>query len=211
VDEGWQAQIDPDGIATQRFSELMLAALGGTAGTAPCYAPDQGCEAMAAALCQCMELFIFGREYARLSEGDHLVARTEARYAFGEPFEALVWTPAQEFHADAVGLALMLSAANEKAESARLAYWSADVLLAGLGVLERALVLSERPVATPYLRLPPTLFDERRTRLRRWMDRCQGGDRAVEFAAHMEPVLATLADRFEILLHDLRHGPQPVH
>jgi hypothetical protein len=189
----------------------MLASLVGSAGSAPSYAPEPGCEQMIASVCECMELFIIGREYGRLAERDHLVARAERRQAYSEPFDALVWSAAQEFQADGLGLALMLSAATEKSESARLAYWSADLLLCSLGLLDRSLIAIESPVALPGVSMPPTIFDERRRRVRRLMHRLEGGDAAVSFAMALEPVFSTLAQRFDVVLSEYRFGPQPVH
>jgi hypothetical protein len=158
-----------------------------------------------------MELFIVAREYARLCEGHHLMAKVEQREAFGQPFEALAWTAKQEFHADALGLGLMLAAADAKGESPRVAFWSADVLLAAFGVLDRALMSVESPVALPFVSLPPTLFDERRSHLRHLMNQLEGGAQAASFADALEPVMTTLAERFEVVLQEVRFGPRPRH
>jgi hypothetical protein len=208
---GWEHEIDPDGEATQRFVELMMAAISGNTASAPVYAPDPGSEQTVASLCECMELFIVAREYARLAEAEHLAAGAEQRSAHGETFEALVWTARQELHADALGLALMLSAADDKGESPRVAFWSADILLASFAVMDRALMAFESPGAMPLVSVPPTIFDERRTRLHALMNHINGGARAAAFATALAPVTTTLAERFDIVLQDLRHGPRPSH
>jgi len=212
VGEGdWDGPFDPEGVATQRFIELMMAAVNGAPASAPMYAPKASCEQTTAALCECMELFIIGREYARLAEGHHLVAGTEPRQAFGQTFEALVWTASQELHADALGFGLMLAAAGSKGESARLAYWSADVLLASFGIIERAIMALQSPVGVPMVALPPTIFDERRTQLQQLVRQLEGGDRALAFAAALDPVVRGLAERFEMVLQDARPGAGQIH
>jgi hypothetical protein len=208
---GWEQAIDPDGEATERFVELMLAAMNGNAASAPTYAPDSVCEQTIAALCECMELFIVAREYARLCEGDFLTAGTELRQAHGQSFEALVWTARQEMHADALGIGLMLSAADAKGESPRMAFWSADLLLASYGIIDRALTFIENPTMLSSVYAPVTIFDERRARLRDLMCQLEGGERAAHLAAALDPVIKTLGDRFEIVLHEMRYGPQPTH
>ncbi len=208
---GWEQRIDVDGTATQRFIELMMATLGGNPAGAPTYAPQPSCEQTTAALCECMELFLIAREYARLCEGEHLVARPERRQAHGESFEALTWSADQELRADGLGLGFMLTAAHAKGESARLAFWSADILLASFGVIDRALLTLESPARMPAIVQPPTMFDERRAQLRKLMGMLEGGDRAVAFAVALEPVVATLAERFEIILQDLHTGSQARH
>lgn len=209
--DAWERTFDPEGVATQRFIELMMAAVTGTPASAPMYTPKPSCEQTTAALCECMELFIVGREYARLAEGDHLTAGTEPRQAFGQNFEALVWTVSQELHADALGFGLMLAAAGEKGESARLAYWSADILLASFGIIERATMALQSPVALPMVALPPTIFDERRTQLQVLVRQLEGGSRALAFAAALDPIVRTLAERFEMVLQGARPGAGPVH
>ena len=152
AEAGWEENIDPDGAATERFAELMLAAISGHVASAPAYTPEPGCEQTIAALCECMELFVVGREYARLCEGAVSEAVSERRLAHGQSFEALVWTADQEFKADALGTGLMLQAAVEKGESARLAFWSADILLSSFDILERALTSFENPAPQPLSR-----------------------------------------------------------
>lgn len=208
---GWEDRIDPDGAATQRFIELMMATLAGNPAGAPSYAPQPEGEQTGAALCECMELFIVAREYARLCEGEHLTARAERRQAHGEGFEALTWTADQELRADGLGLGFMLTAAHAKGESARLAFWSADILLASFALIDRAIRTLESPVRLPVVPALPTMFDERRAQLRKLMGMLQGGERAVAFAQALEPVVATLSERFEIVLQDLHNGPQARH
>jgi hypothetical protein len=208
---GWEARIDPDGIATQRFVELMLAAAGGNVGNAPSYPPDPSGEQMTAALCECMELFLLAREYARLCEGDHLMAPVERRSAHGEAFEALTWTVGQELHADTLGLAIMLAAATTKGESARLAFWSADLLLSSLSVLERALFAIDHPSAPPVFSATPDFYTERRRQLRILVTLLDGGDRVVAFADAMDAVISTLAQRFEAVLQQLQYGSTTTH
>lgn len=207
--EGWQTSIDPAGKATDRFVELMLAALAGNPAQAPSYPQEPASEQTAAALCECMELFIVGREYARLCEGDHMVADSEERSAHGQPFEALAWTAEQEVRADALGLGLMLTAATQKCESLRLAYWSADLLLASFSLIDRTLTAMSQKVALPLGLFPPTIFDHRRGALRELMASFDGGHRAVAFADALAPVFTELADRYEAALHDLRFGVGP--
>ncbi len=205
---GWEQRLDPDGTATQRFVELMMATLAGNPAGAPSYPPHPASEQTTAALCECMELFIVAREYARLCEGEHLVARAERRHAHGETFEALTWTAEQELRADGLGLGFMLTAAHAKGESPRLAFWSADILLASFALIDRTIQALECPVPGSVQPRLPTMFDERRLQLHRLMGMLEGGDRAVAFADAMAPVLATLAERFEIVLHDL-HSESP--
>jgi hypothetical protein len=50
----------------------MFAAISSTPGNAPSYLPETSYEQVAGDLCESMELFLVGREYARLCEGDHL-------------------------------------------------------------------------------------------------------------------------------------------
>lgn len=208
---GWHEAIDPEGAATHRFAELILAAMTGNAASAPAYAPEPICEQLTASLCECMELFIVGREYARLCEGFHLVAGSERRRAFDQPFDALVWDARQEFQADALGLGLMLAAADDKGESPRVALWAADILLASFGVLDRAVLTLENPMPTPLMALPATIFDERRRRLRQLMTHLAAGSMAVRFVESLDAVMNTLAERFEIILHDVHYGPRPTH
>jgi hypothetical protein len=207
----WHEAIDQAGVAGERFVELMLAALNGSASAAPSYSATPASEPTAAALCECMELFIVAREYARLCEGDHVMARVEKRTVNGQEFEALAWTAEQEFRADGLGLALLLTAAHDKGESLRLAFWSADLLLSSLGLLERALRALDTPSAAPLCMFPPSIFDERRRRLHELMASLDGGDRSVAFANAMAPVFTTLAEQFESALHDLRFGAGPAH
>lgn len=208
---GWEEAIDPDGSATHRFTELMLAAISGSAASAPGYAPEPLCEQVTASLCECMELFIVAREYARLCEGDHLVAGTERRRAFDQAFDALVWDARQEFRADALGLGLMLAAADDKGESPRVALWSADILLASFGILDRAVLALESPMPTPMMQMPRTIFDERRRRMRQLMSHLAAGSKAVAFVDSLDVVMSTLAERFEVALQDLHFGPRPTH
>jgi hypothetical protein len=207
----WEELIDPSGAATERFVQLMLATLNGSPASAPSYSPEPACEQTIAALCECMELFIIAREYARLCEGDHLAAGSELRSAFGQSFEALVWTADQDQRADALGLGLMLAAANAKGDSPCLAFWAADLLLASFGLLDRTLMLLESPGAHLLVSLPPTIFEERRRHLRQLMHRLDDGGHAVTFAAALEPIIRTLGERFDVVLQDLRMGPQPRH
>jgi hypothetical protein len=208
---GWESEVDPSGTATHRFVELMLAAMSGNAASAPTYSVHTIYEQPVAALCECMELFIVAREYARLCEGQHLNASTEPRQAFGQPFDALVWTAQQELDADALGIGLLLTAADEKGEPPRLAFWAADILLASFGVIDRALMMVESPGALPLVSLPTTIFDERRRRLHSLMNKLEYGARAAAFAASLEPVTRTLAERFEVVLQDMRFGPTAKH
>ena len=146
----WPATCDIPERAAMRFNELMIAVITGNAGGAPPYLPEPHYESLAAELCDCMELFVVAREYARLIERDHLRASTEPRRASGETFQALRWNSEQEIRADALGLALTLAAAAERGDSLSWAFFGVDLLLSSFAVLERALpILTRLRVAHP--------------------------------------------------------------
>lgn len=208
---GWDALVDPDGAATRRFLELMFAAVSSTPGHAPSYLPETSYEHVAGDLCESMELFLVGREYARLCEGDHLLARPQPRVAHGETFEALAWTGEQEEKADCLGLALMLVAADDNGQSLRWAYWSADVLLESFGLIRRTHDLLACQAAEFFVAPPVNPYDTRRRLLREMMLQWEGGHLAVSFADAMRPVMRVLGDRLEAALCDLRFGTAVRH
>jgi len=188
----WQSRIDPSGAGRGRFVELMLATLQGNPGGAPAHLPEPDWEQTAIELCDCMELFLVAREYARLIEGDHLEATPETRSAHGQSFDALVWTGEQELKADWMGLALMLAAADEQGTPTTWAFWAADLLVASFGIYDRAAWFVRNGTAgtpsDPY----PTIHDQRRALLRRLMRQWGHGPEAVEFADALQPVLDVL-------------------
>lgn len=207
----WDHLVDPDGTATRRFLELMFAAVSSTPGNAPSYLPEATYEQIAGDLCESMELFLVGREYARISEGDHLLARSQRRVAHGETFDALAWTGEQEERADCLGLALMLVAADDLGQSLRWAYWSADLLLESFGLIHRTHVLLGCQ-ASEYFTLPvANPYDTRRRLLREMMLKWEGGHLVVAFADAMRPVMRVLGERLEAALCDLRFGSAVRH
>jgi hypothetical protein len=91
-----------------------------------------------------------------------------------------------------------------------VAFWAVDILLASLGVLDRSVTALESPIATS-LTSAPTFFEERRNRLRDLMRQLQGESGAGALASALDPLMATLAERFELVLHDAHHGPHVTH
>lgn len=202
----WDDLVDLDGTATRRFLELMFASISSTPGNAPSYLPETSYEQVAGDLCESMELFLVGREYARLCEGDHLSARPQPRVAHGETFEALAWTGEQEERADCLGLALMLVAADDNGQSLRWAYWSADVLLQSFGLIRRTHDLLACQAPEFFVAPPVNPYDTRRRLLREMMLQWEGGHLAVAFADAMRPVMRVLGERLEAAVCDLRFG-----
>lgn len=208
---GWHSGIDPTGAGRTRFMELMQACLEGNPGTVPSYLPDPRWETVAADLCDGMELFLVGREYARLIQRDHLEARPERRSAHGQPFDVLAWTGEQELKADWIGLALMLAAATDRGAPLSWAFWSADLLLASFAVYDRAAwLISTPPGGTPPGRLPAT-HEERRRLLRDLMRQWPDGDGAVAFAENLEPVVDVLEAHVTSVLAKQHLGPAHIH
>jgi hypothetical protein len=207
----WPAACGIPERAALRFHELMFAVLTGNAGGAPPYLPEAHYEALAAELCDCMELFVVAREYARLIERDHLVASTEPRLACGEAFQALRWTTEQEVRADALGLALTLAAAAERGDSLSWAFFGVDLLLSSFAVLERAMAILTRPAGTPLLCGTRAAHDSRRQLARDVLRQWQGGERVVSFADALQPIIGGLSDQFEAVLYDMRWQPQSLN
>jgi hypothetical protein len=200
----------PERVHT-RFDELMFAVLtGNTSGARP-YLPDPHYESLATELCDCMELFIVAREYARLVESDHLKASTEARIAGGEPFQALRWSGEQEARADGLGLALMLSAAAGRGDSLSWAFFGVDLLLASFSVLERSMYILTQAPGTPCLPDAGRAHDARRQLVRDVLTQWKGGDRVVAFADTLKPIVDRLGDHFEASLYDLRWTPKSIN
>jgi hypothetical protein len=206
----WNARLARSGAAA-RFLDLMQAALeGNPAGAAP-YLPEPSYEQIATELCDCMELFVIGREYARLIEGEHLRARVELRTAGRHSFSSLVWTEAQQQAADGLGLALMIAAAAEEGTPASLAIWAADLLLASFGILDRAHWLAASPpgVASP---APfPVRYEERRALIRELARHWEFGEEAIRFADDQRPLLDAFESTLEGWLMAERFGTAPVH
>jgi len=204
--EGWERRIDPTGEASRQFIDLVLGVAGDGPGGAPAGCVGDAAEPMAAALCEAMETFLVGREYGRLLHGDHLVAPVERRWVHGQPCDAYRWTRSQELEADVVGLALVVSAAIDRGESARLAWWGVDALLASFDLLERVVRCLSRAPFVPLAALGPSFFETRRRALAQAMRHWDPARRALAFGEALAPVLATLTDRFEIVLQDLLGG-----
>jgi len=204
---GWERDIDPAGEASRQFIDLVL----GVAASGPAGAPagriGTATEPMAVVLCDAMETFLVGREYGRLVHGDHLVAPVERRWVHGQPCDAFRWTPSQELDADIVGLALVVSAAIDRGESARLAWWGVDTLLATFDLLERVVRCFSRAQFVPLAAVGPTFFDTRRRALAQAMLHWDPARHAIAFSDALSPVVATLTDRLEIVLQDLLAGP----
>ncbi len=173
--------------------------------------PEPAYETIACELCDCMELFIVAREYARLVDGDHLKASTEARAACGERFQALCWTTEQETRADGLGLALTLTAAAERGDSLSWAFFAIDALLASFGILERSLPILTRPADAPLFPDLGAAHDTRRGLVRDVLRHWDGGQHVIAFADGLVPVVAQLGDQFEAALYDLRWWPQTVN
>jgi hypothetical protein len=207
----WPLGRDVPRNAVRRFSELMLAVITGKSSLARPYLPEPHYEPIAAELCDCMELFIVAREYARLVDKEHLCASTEPRAACGERFQALRWSYEQEMKADGLGLALTLAAAAERGDSLSWAFFAVDVLLASFGLLERALPILTQPAGTPLLPDVGAAHEDRRMLVRDVLRQWQGGDRLVAFADAMRPLVDQLGDRFEASLYDLKWKPQSIN
>lgn len=202
---------DVPGKAVKRFNELMMAVVTGNPAIARPYLPEPAYETIACELCDCMELFIVAREYARLVDGDHLKASTEARAACGERFQALCWTTEQETRADGLGLALTLTAAAERGDSLSWAFFAIDALLASFGILERSLPILTRPADAPLFPDLGAAHDTRRGLVRDVLRHWDGGQHVIAFADGLVPVVAQLGDQFEAALYDLRWWPQTVN
>ena len=207
----WPASGQIPERAALRFNELMFAVIAGNAGGAPPYLPEPRYEGLAAELCDCMELFVVAREYARLVERDHLRASTEPRLASGETFQALRWTSEQEIRADGLGLALTLAAAAERGDSLSWAFFGVDLLLSSFAVLERSLPILTRPAGAPVLAETSAAHDSRRQLARDVLRQWQGGERVVAFADALDPIIRGLSDQFEAVLYDLRWQPQTLN
>jgi hypothetical protein len=189
---GWPRAADPSGVARRRFTELMTATLDRNPAAAPAYLPDARYERMAADLCDFMELFVLAREYAKLVDGDYLLARTVRRVVCGQPMDVLAWSGAVDLKADCTGLALLLAAADEEGASLAWAWWAADVLLASFGMMERTVwlrgAMPGRALQTPM----PAAHEARRSVLREMLRNWEGGQQAVRFADSLQPVLDLL-------------------
>lgn len=207
----WPVGRDVPLKAMRRFNELMVAVITDNASMARPYLPDPSYELVATELCDCMELFIVAREYARLVDSDHLRASTEARVACGERFQALRWSSEQEMRADGLGLALTLAAAAERGDSLSWAFFAVDALLASFGILERALPLLTQPAGTPLLTDAGAAHEARRTLVRDVLLQWQGGERVVNFADALRPVIDQLANGFEGALYEMRWQPQTIN
>lgn len=207
----WRRDLDPRRESAARFVELMLAALDGNPSSAAPYLPEPGYEQAALDLCDGMELFIVGREYARIVEGDYLRARAVPGVAHGETFETLTWTVEQEMKADCLGLAFMLAAAAERGASLSWAFWSADALVASFAILERAAWLLGNPSSAALIGAPPTAHEDRRLLLREMVRQWKGGAEAVVFADALEPVLDYLENELQMHLVDVKFGSPLVH
>lgn len=207
----WPVGRDVPGRAVRRFNELMLAVLTGNSALARPYLPDPAYETIATELCDCMELFIVAREYARLVDCDHLKASTEARAVCGERFQALRWSSEQEMRADGLGLAITLTAAAERGDSLSWAFFAVDALLASFGIIERSLPILTQPTGTPLLPDVGAAHDARRGLIRDVLRQWEGGQRVIAFADALVPVVAQLGDHFEAALYDLRWQPRSVN
>jgi hypothetical protein len=187
----WRALVARSG-ASARFVDLMHAVLDGSpAGAAP-YLPDGSYEHIATELCDCMELFVIAREYARVIEGEHWRAGTEVRVAGRHSFSALVWNRAQQDDADALGLAILMAAAADQGTSPGCAFWAADLLLASGGMLERARWLDASHPGVASLGPFPTRDEERRQLLRETARQWDFGEQAVRFADDQASLLDAL-------------------
>ena len=207
----WPAACEIPERAATRFNELMMAVITGNPAGAPPYLPDPHYESLSTELCDCMELFIVSREYARLAESDHLKASTEPRLACGETFQALRWSGEQEMRADALGLAFTLAAAAERGDSLSWAFFGVDLLLASFAVLERALPVLTQPPGTPLLTAVDGTHEARRVMAREVLNQWQGGDRVVAFADALDPIIRHLGEQFEASLYDLRWRPKTLN
>lgn len=207
----WPVGRDVPARAARRFNELMISVMTGNPALAKPYLPDPSYEVVASELCDCMELFIVSREYARLVDRDYLRASTEARAACGERFQALRWSSDQEMRADGLGLALTLTAAAERGDSLSWAFFAVDALLASFGILERALPILTRPASAPLLPDIGAAHDARRLLVRDVLRQWEGGQRVVNFADALGPLVTQLGDHFESMLYDMRWQPQSVN
>jgi hypothetical protein len=208
--EAWAARLARSG-ASARFLDLMQAALeGNPAGAAP-YLPDGSYEHIATELCDCMELFVIGREYGRLIDGEHLRARTELRVAGRHAFTSLVWNRAQQDEADDLGLALLMAAAAEQGTPASCAFWAADLLLASFGMLDRARWLASTRPGVASVESFPVRQEERRARLR---DTARGwgfGEAAIRFADDQRSLVEAIESTVEGPITAEHFGAAPVH
>ncbi len=207
----WPVGRDLPPKAARRFNELMIAVVTGNPSLAKPYLPEPSYELVATELCDCMELFIVSREYARLVDRDHLRASTEARAACGERFQALRWSADQEMRADGLGLAFALTAAAERGDSLSWAFFAVDALLASFGILERSLPILTQPAGAPLLPEVGAAHDARRGLVRDVLRQWEGGQRVVSFADALSPLVAQMGDHFEAMLYDLRWQPQSVN
>ena len=207
----WPVGREVPARAVRRFNELMLAVMTGNSSLARPYLPEPAYETIATELCDCMELFIVSREYARLVDRDHLKASTEARAVCGERFQALRWSSEQEMRADGLGLALTLTAAAERGDSLSWAFFAVDALLASFGIIERSLPILTQPAGSPLLPDVGAAHDARRGLIRDVLRQWEGGERVIAFADAMVPLLAQLGDHFEAVLYDLRWQPRSVN
>jgi hypothetical protein len=202
----WREDRRPGAEAVRRFSELMVASIQGSPTQAPAYVLDAEFEPVAGELCDCMELFIVGREYARLAGGDHLSAPHREHLLHGESLHALSWTVEQEANADALGLALAMTAAAERGNAITWAFVAVDALLASYGALECAtrIVTARRPERA--LLQGTSVHDERREVLRRVLDQWDGGTPVIEFADALLPSLDALTSGLEATVCDICWG-----
>ena len=153
-----------------------------------------------------MELFIVGREYARLVGGDHLSAPHREHLLHGESLHALSWTVEQEAHADALGLALAMTAAAERGNAITWAFVAVDALLASYGALEGAtrIVTARRPeLAVGHGR---SVHDERRALLRHVLAQWDGGPDIIAFADALTPSLDALKSGLDATVCDVCWG-----
>jgi hypothetical protein len=208
---GWPLDREVPARAAMRFCELMFAVVTGNASTARPYLPEPHYEPIATELCDCMELFVVAREYARLVDRDHQKASTEPRAVCGQRFQALRWSSEQEVRADALGLALTLAAAAERGNSLSWAFFGVDTLLASFAVLESALPILTQPPGMPLLPERLAAHHERRRLVREVLLQWEGGARVVAFADALHPLIGQLGDRFEAELCDLTWKPQAVN
>ncbi|MBL8142210.1 MAG: hypothetical protein JNM38_13925 [Acidobacteria bacterium] len=202
----WRDDRLPSTAAVRRFSELMVASIQGSPTQAPHYALDAEFEPVAGELCDCMELFIVGREYARLAGGDHLAAPHREHLLHGESLHALSWTVEQEANADALGLALAMTAAAERGNAITWAFVAVDALLASYSALEGAtrIVTAKRPERA--LVNVASVHEERRLLLRQVLEQWDGGAQVIAFADALAPSFEALRSGLEATVCDICWG-----
>lgn len=204
-DDHWELLWDENAIAGRidsneelryRFFQVIAEyAITGNTGRVEPYLPEGYYSDITSYLCEAVETFVFGHEYAHILAGHLKADNTPLRRLTDSDGILLVYSWPQELEADALGVKLATQAMLNQHPKAHLAqcYMGSDFFFTALDAVEKAALLFRDGVETPKLRShPPALV--RRQALRIRLLEMVGGDiehfeesskpsRCLEFAA----------------------------